>query len=324
MSGQKYEDSKGRTITIKSVENNIAILNNGDRVAVERLNDRNFYTPLGDQESSINESGVINDNTNHNIMDNASSRYEQLINNFQGGKSSVGIDEQSDVVHNRNQSMQGNDPSVSISGVNSVVERHNSNRERNTPDDRGESVPVVQPYKQQEQPKREEEEYPETRNEPLDPEQELLKKYNVNTPPKSSESLNKIVYGEADKEDDNIDTNAKTIVDDIQPKRRNVEELIEVVKENPVYQMFDKAKRTHSLNVNLKINEKIPDKDIIKMMEDNFDESAIDYFTNQIFKKLMADPKIIEEQVKEAINKYVVVKKTKPRAKAKPKPKPKN
>jgi hypothetical protein len=42
------------------------------------------------------------------------------------------------------------------------------------------------------------------------------------------------------------------------------------------------------------------------MMEDNFeDESAVDYFAKDIYKKLMEDPSVIENQVKIAIQKYL-------------------
>ena len=83
------------------------------------------------------------------------------------------------------------------------------------------------------------------------------------------------------------------------------EEEEEIEEENPVHQMFDKAKKVHSLKVTLKLDEKIPDKDVIKMMEENFEESAIEYYAKDIYKKLMEDPSVIEDQVKDAIEKYL-------------------
>ena len=342
MTGTKYEDRKGRTVTVENVENNIAILNNGERVAVERLSDNNFYTPLGgsnggNMSNNVNES-MDNSQPHTNTNDGASSRYEQLINNFQSGKqANIGIveDDSPPINYNSSNTSQGHNPMVNVSMGNSVVESHSSNvqskRQQEPQSDK--PVPVVQPYRQPTAPKKEE---PKTNTEKdiygdnlenrinapidIDPQKQLLDKYKDNSP-KSHTALSKLAYGDdydEEKEKSNDKSNPNNTqsdeqrrriselnqIGDLLPTNEKIEGTIEPI-ENPVYQMFDKAKKTHSLNVNLKINEKIPEKDIIKMMEENFDESAIDYYTKQIFIKLMEDPKIIEDQVREAITKYV-------------------
>lgn len=323
MKGRKYEDSKGRTITVQMVENNIAVLNNGERVAVERLKDNKFYTPINsDEELSTVVNKTINENNTNSMetiesFDNPPNRYQQLIDGFQHNKSTnVGINEESTINHNQHSSIQGNNPMVTISGANSVVESHRANVGHQ--EEPGKAVPVVQPFRPQIPIKTENTEdiYSDNlenrTNTPIDPEEALLNKYK-HLMPETSNSLDKIVHGEiSDSKDNNIPI-----------PNANQPTPITEIEENPVHQMFDKAKKTHSINVNLKLNEKIPEKGIIKMMEENFDDSAIDYYTNQIYKKLMANPKIIEDQVREAIDKYVNSRTTKAKPKTKTKPKTK-
>jgi hypothetical protein len=46
MVGLKFTDRRNRTVTVENIEDNIASLNNGERVSVERLKDPNFYSPV--------------------------------------------------------------------------------------------------------------------------------------------------------------------------------------------------------------------------------------------------------------------------------------
>ena len=309
---EKYEDKRGRVVTVENIENNIAELNNGERIAVERLRDRNFYKPLNlDEQSNKNQpqsSDIINENND------TPSRYQNLINNFQSNNSAdIGIVEESTI--NPNNTTPGTNPGVNISTGNSVIESHSDNlrsigKEDTTSDKR---IPVTQPYKPQ-QPKQEPKDdiyndNLEDRTNNVDPKQALIDKYKIHTP-KTDTKLNEIVHGKEsddsndDNNDDNSDENIKPTKQPSTQPKMNPSQKIER-EENPVHQMFDKAKKTHSISVNLKLDEKIPEKNVIKMMEENFDESAIDYYTNEIFIKLMETPEIIETQVKEAINKYV-------------------
>lgn len=294
----KFEDRRGRTVTVTNIENNIATLNNGEKVAVERLRDRNFFTPLNESSNSSmdqmistspkttqNNSSIENDNMN--IMNESVDelRYKNLVNNKSFSIGDVGLDSDSLVPQGR--SLHNQSSEVRMSG--SVVESHNQNLKSLGKEPMEESVPVTQPY----QPNNNNNNIPNN----LTAEEELLRKYG-HTPPKveTSKKLEEIVYGKTTEDTSTPNPNGNLT----QPQPQHIEPEV-----NPVHQMFDKAKKVHSLEVSLKLNEKIPSKDVIKMMEENFDESAIDYYTKDIFKRLMDNPSVIEDQVKLAIEKYL-------------------
>lgn len=311
MESLKFEDKRGRTVKVSSVENNIAILNNGERVSVERLKDPNFFTPLDENNNSSTISTMMlenNSNTNTNtnnqiVLTPDEIRYKNLANN----KSfSIGEEEDS-VLRGTHRGITNPSSDIRMSG--SVVETHNQNLKSMGKDIVEEHhIPVNDaPY-----------EYNNSDHQiGLSAEEELLRKYGATPPPikKSDPRLEEIAYGKKintnpldgsieDQEDfhDEYISNGPNY-------RKPPEHVVEI---NPVHQMFDKAKKVHSLNVSLKLNEKIPSKEAIKMMEESFDESAIDYYAKEIYKKLMEDPSVIEDQVKIAIGKYL---KTRPKNK---------
>lgn len=265
----KYKDSKGRLVSVTNVDNNMATLNNGERVAVSRLNDTRYYTPMEENvNSSINENNNTNDSISADILDSGDTRYKNILENLTSNSNyEKKIGEEGYVDNNSNHGGQRWNMNSEVKMSNDVVERRNVPEQKNTP-----------PPK----PKQ---------NVNQNSEEELLNKYNYPTPsPKKGQSdkLKELAYGKEAVENQETYTQKE-----------------EVKEENPVYKMFDKAKKVHPLKVDLKINEKIPSKDIIKMMEENFEESAIEYYAKDIFRKLMEDPSIIENQVKSSIEKYV-------------------
>ena len=283
----KYEDSRGRTVTVVNINGNIAELNNGERVALERLQDGNFYKQIGNSTNPVMESNTttINENNNNNYMNESipKTRYEKLAN---GGSVGIGDDGGNITLDRPVNSQTSVGTSVQMGGV---VESHNDNL-------RGlgkevTSEPSRNPYDNY---------VPSDNNNTATTENDLLAKYgHTPPPPQKSAGLEDLVNPPkppTPKEEREI-RRSQRVEDVIDPK---------VIEENPVHQLFDKAKKVHSLEVSLKLNEKIPSKEVIKMMEENFDDvSAIEYYAKDIFKKLMDDPSIIENQVKEAIQKYM-------------------
>ena len=316
----KYEDKRGRTVEVLKYEDNIAVLNNGTRVAKERLNDPNFYRPLG--SSNINENvfsnksnSVVNESIQHNSQQAPVSRYERMLSDMNNGtKSTISIGDDNGSVNAREQTVVGQNGSpvtpFSTVKMNSVVESHDEHVRKLGGEPTPKNQPVVEPYVQQ-QPIRQEESHPSQQQ--LSPEDELLSKYaNLNPPQTGDAKLEELAYG---KQISNNNPQPQPQNQAIQPQNQPVQNPNTLVQPtapvvNPVYQVFETAKRVHPISVNLKINEKIPDKGVMKMFEENFDESAIDYYTTEVYKKLMADPSIIEKQVKEAIKKYVNGRKT--------------
>lgn len=269
---KKYKDRRGRIVAVSSIDNNIATLNNGERVSVERLNDKSFYTPMGSSagsQTSTPTPTIINESHEFDILSESAdeARYRSLLNS---NGFSIGSEDDS-ILHNIGRVTSTQTSSIRMSG--DVVESHNQNLKSLGKQIVEEHTPVTAPYTQSE----------------LSPEEELMRKYGAQlaTPPPVNESIQKleqIAYGD-----------------------EQVRQDIPVVKPevNPVHQMFDKAKKVHTLDVTLKLNEKIPSKEVIKMMEDNFDESAVEYYTKDIYRRLMENPSLIEDQVKIAIEKYL-------------------
>ena len=291
MTGQKFEDRKGRTVTVLEVDGSIATLINGEKVAVARLNDQRFYKPKN------NGNGNGNGNVNESVsqVSSSSSPKTEILESFDSNDryqkmlqgSSLSIGEEGSVYGN-GQAVVGRDgrpvtPYSQVKMGGSVVESHNDNLRNLGVEVKEEVTPVTQRYQQPSQPQSEEAR-----------KQELLEKYGVQEQPKPNNN------------DNGLEKYVEPSVEVNGTKMKEQSRSIHQPKEdNPVHKMFDKAKKVHPIKVNLKINEKIPEKSIIKMMEENFDESAIEYYTKDIYNKLMSDPSIIEDQVRDAIKKYV-------------------
>src|SRR5574344_584749 len=77
------------------------------------------------------------------------------------------------------------------------------------------------------------------------------------------------------------------------------------VKNNPIVDMFKSVKRTVDFSVELHISNKIPQPSFIKMWEENYNDSIIDYLTNNISQDLLNNPQQVKEIVKDGIMKVV-------------------
>lgn len=311
----KFEDSKGRTVTVVNVENNIAQLNNGDRVAVERLNNPKYFKPVLE---SNNNPVISNNAPTNNIMNNKSSRYEDMFNSLQNGSTKeVSIGEDSnESINNSQYTGSSYAPSSEVKMSGTIVESHRDNLKELGADER--SIPDIDPVVDTYIPN----------NRPTT-EEDLIRKYQghgIQTNTKLNKLAGEPVIDPNKKPQagtmDSYVSNSSISQAQTQTHANPITESPMIESEQPVHAMFDKAKRVHSINVNLKISDKIPDKNVIKMLEENFDDSAIDYYTTEVFKKLMSNPRIIEDQVRQTIEKYVNGR-AKPKTKAKAKPKAK-
>jgi len=70
---------------------------------------------------------------------------------------------------------------------------------------------------------------------------------------------------------------------------------------DPVTSMFRNVKRNVDFKINLKIDGKIPRLDFIEMMEDSYELSIVDFLAEEFTNKLLSDPSIIRNKVKEEI-----------------------
>lgn len=75
--------------------------------------------------------------------------------------------------------------------------------------------------------------------------------------------------------------------------------------EDPIISMFKNTKRNVDLNISINIENKIPRLDFIEMLEDSYELSIIDFLSDEFTNKILKDPSIIRENIKNEINKLV-------------------
>lgn len=148
-----------------------------------------------------------------------------------------------------------------------------------------------------------------------DPEVEkenLLKKYNMptNTPSVNQNAFAKIIEG--DEEIQNIPRVQQSNQVNQVSQNTNQPQPSQV---DPVVQMFKSVKRINEIKFDLEIVEKLPRPDFMQMWEDSYELSIIDYLADEFTNKLLQDPSMIKEIIKEKIRNYVYPSKKKSPAK---------
>jgi hypothetical protein len=73
------------------------------------------------------------------------------------------------------------------------------------------------------------------------------------------------------------------------------------VQENPEEALFKKLKRNTKAVFELKVEEMVPTTDFIRMMNDNFEMSIIDFLSKQAVDKLLRDPEKLRKQIKDQL-----------------------
>jgi hypothetical protein len=75
--------------------------------------------------------------------------------------------------------------------------------------------------------------------------------------------------------------------------------------DDPIITMFRKTKRGVDFSISLDINDKIPRIDFIEMMEDSYEISIIDFLADEFTNKILQDPNIIKNKIKDKIKEVV-------------------
>ncbi len=88
---------------------------------------------------------------------------------------------------------------------------------------------------------------------------------------------------------------------DSQPVRREVVQQVE----DPIITMFKRTKRNVDFKISVDISDKIPRLDFIEMMEDSYEISMIDFLADEFTNKILQDPSLIRESVKNKIKQLV-------------------
>lgn len=84
----------------------------------------------------------------------------------------------------------------------------------------------------------------------------------------------------------------------------NTNEIVEVKpsiyltpQEEESYKFFKGFKKIHSVEINLKLEEKIAEPEFLKMMSNNFEADVIKFYTRQIFQSMIHNTKQIEKDI---------------------------
>ncbi len=88
--------------------------------------------------------------------------------------------------------------------------------------------------------------------------------------------------------------------DEIQPQQ-----FQQPIMEDPIITMFRKTKRNVEFNISVDISDKIPRLDFIEMMEDSYETSMIDFLADEFTNKIIQDPSLIRNKIKDKIKQLV-------------------
>lgn len=287
-----FVDRNGLHNKVMDVDGNIAIMEDGQRIVVERLLDTDFYKEAS-SKFTVNTVNQINESVNNNpvnIFDNPN-RFHNYLNNI--NLKNINFNEISD-----------NDTTPHIVMTENVVESRNTQ-------------PINNQYRNQQS---------QVITNMYD-EEENTEKAMLDRAVKQQQELNKKIKQQQDKlsglvdQDDIIPTTDDYLV---KLHENNAEDLNQSLifnpnqpiikstpKEEPISKMLNGIKKTDKFNINIKIEEMIPNKTLIKMWEESSDISMIDYLADEMFNKLMRNPEVIKEQIKDKLKNTINIKKKK-------------
>jgi len=330
----KFKDSRGKIIQVVELEGNIAILNSGERVAKDKLNNPNYYVPLTENVQPVhNAAPRMNENdsfggTPVSLEDMNNRRYNSILEKANKAVSNVDTDRLGDDNQLEYERRNGGSNSVKIiedvydngkpTGQESAQDRDAYRRKLEEDRNRaleGEDDVIVPPVtyrgnpnspqskdaidrfiRKQENGQKEMNHQINTLSEYLDEEGKAMITQNGGVLVSKSMTMADL---DAAQPDINEPYNREKYI-------ANIAKISKSQQKHPMGDMYDSAKRTMALKLNINISEKIPGKDIIKMFEENFEEhSAIEYYADEIYKKLMEDPKIIRDQIEKTIRDMV-------------------
>lgn len=265
LANRSFRNNKtGEIVKVIDSFENIAILENKERVDVRALTDTNYYTEQIDPSIFFNNQGsyniladkiknipqsVLSNFNDENISDEISDKFGSDINitpqmNESAIIMSTEEDEKAELARKYGASMD----------TNSQVSRQNEAFARILGEDAEDELPVVPQQQTQyvEQPQ--------------------------------------VVRVEAERPVVNVE---RPVVNQTQ------------AVEDPIITMFRKTKRNVELNIGIDISEKIPRLDFIEMMEDSYEISMIDFLADEFTNKIIQDPSIIRNKIKDKINELV-------------------
>lgn len=276
--GKQFENkSNGSVIKVVSIEGNIAILENSERISVERLLDRNHYGEY--HAMSINESVGLN--TGENLL------HSKLFAQIQG-LSNDDINRANDIGGTTIEN------GAYVNPVESHSEAMRKLKGDNVYDDSSvEARELVEKSKK---------------------DQLELERKMRNQASKIAQTIDGIEEEVSIPVNRNLEGAKVEGVDKRETSVRMIEDVGTYVPNNtqpinnqPIKQvnpMFTKMKRTKKVSLKIDIDEMMPSKDFLKMLEEGFEDSVLDYLTEEIAGKVLSDVSI-KSQIKDKLHEYV-------------------
>ena len=124
-----------------------------------------------------------------------------------------------------------------------------------------------------------------------------------NSPTNNQFEMLKDIIGSDDEAPSFIKTDGPKPTNDIQ---RNVNNNVSKnTDQDPIQLLFKSTKKNQPVNISLDFEYLIPRSDLIKMLEDSYDESIIDYLTNEFTSNIIGNPILIKQKIKEKITNIV-------------------
>jgi len=299
-----YDLNTGKVVQIKDHFDDIAILNDNSKVRMTRLLDKNYYDEYIDPSDFLkNESLLSNfaqkikqipDSSVQSMNFDQPNYYEQPSNNNQNrpidfnnlpgvGSLKPTMNESAVIQYDQEEEkMELLRKAQNMYGSATV----NMDSFKNLIDEGDLNMPVVQPFRPQQQNQV-------SPNQVQKPQEEQIQRIEV----VRDDETGDVVHDEPDFKQES--TSEKVFVRDVpQPKAQ-------IIQEDPIIQMFKNVKRNSNFKLEFTIENKIPRPDFIEMMEDSYNSSIIDFLADEFTQKILSNPDFIKDKIKEEINRIV-------------------
>jgi len=276
--GKKFTDlTTGKIVEVKDHFEDVAVLDNGSRIRVNRLLDKSFFEDYIDPQSFFK---------NDNLLNTFAQKIRQIPESV--------IQNMNESATNQQQDLNNISGSTSVNPIFDEPAVFQSDPEL-------EKEELMRKYGIKNNPNA-------TPVNPINAAQQQLEKFkNLLEEPNQEEPVQKVEI-ERDEQGEVTEVIVNT------PKQVRVDrEVIQPVQkvDDPIITMFKNVKRNTDFKIELIIENKIPRADFIEMMEDSYNTSIIDFLAQEFTDNLLKNPDIIKEKIKDKINSIVYKKESK-------------
>lgn len=274
MKNKSYTDLRTeQTFTVKDVFENIAVLDNGDTIAISRLLDKNYYEEYIDPATFFNTNNAVNILADKikSIPDDVLSKLperEDAPTQFNSEESAVIMSDPEEEKRLLIEKARG----IDNQNINAINKQNSMFSEFLEDDEEG--LYIIKPEASQQE------------------------QYTKETEVKIVEPIGKIRTQE---------NNNQVVIGNV--GNPNYEISSRQVEQNPIISMFKGAKRKDNIKIEISIDELVPRKEFIELMEDSYEVSIIDYLCDEFVNKIINDRTILKSKIREKIEEFVYGKK---------------